>query len=74
MNLNINIFYTTCGSAKQSKKLAKAEFSKLGKKTQEKILDCLQADIRARSKQLKNDNFSNSQMPQILIHDVKVIS
>ena len=42
----------------QSKKLAKAEFSKLGKKTQEKILDCLQADIRARSKQLKNDNFT----------------
>ncbi len=42
----------------QSKKLAKAEFGKLGKKTQEKILDCLQADIRARSKQLKNDNFT----------------
>ena len=42
----------------QSKKLAKAEFSKLSKKTQEKILDCLQADIRARSKQLKNDNFT----------------
>ena len=42
----------------QSKKLAKAEFSKLGKKTQEKILDCLQADIRARSKQLKNDKFT----------------
>ena len=42
----------------QSKKLAKAEFSKLSKKTQEKILDCLHADIRARSKQLKNDNFT----------------
>ena len=42
----------------QSKKLAKAEFAKLSKKTQEKILDCLQADIRARSKQLKNDNFT----------------
>ena len=42
----------------QSKKLAKAEFSKLSKKIQEKILDCLQADIRARSKQLKNDNFT----------------
>lgn len=42
----------------QSKKLAKAEFSKLSKKTQEKILDCLQADIRARTKQLKNDNFT----------------
>ena len=27
MNLNINIFYTTCGSAKQSKKLAKAMLS-----------------------------------------------
>ncbi len=42
----------------QSKKLAKAEFSKLSKKTQEKILDCLQADIRARKKQLNNDNFT----------------
>jgi len=42
----------------QSKKLAKAEFAKLNKKTQEKILDCLQADIRARSKQLNNDNFT----------------
>jgi len=42
----------------QSKKLAKAEFSKLGKKTQEKIFDCLQADIRARKKQLNNDNFT----------------
>ena len=42
----------------QSKKLAKAEVSKLSKKTQEKILDCLQADIRARSKLLKNDNFT----------------
>jgi len=42
----------------QSKKLAKAEFAKLSKKTQEKILDCLQADIRARTKQLKNDNFT----------------
>ena len=42
----------------QSKKLAKAEFAKLSKKTQEKIFDCLQADIRARSKQLKNDNFT----------------
>ena len=27
MNLSINIFYTTCGSAKQSKKLAKAMLS-----------------------------------------------
>ena len=27
MNLNINIFYTTCGSAKQSKELAKAMLS-----------------------------------------------
>ncbi len=27
MNLNINIFYTTCGSAKQSKKLAKEMLS-----------------------------------------------
>jgi len=42
----------------QSKKLAKVEFSKLSKKTQEKILDCLQADIRARTKQLNNDNFT----------------
>ena len=42
----------------QSKKLAKAEFSKLSKKTQEKILDCLQAVSKHRSKQLKNDNFT----------------
>ena len=27
MNLSINIFYTTCGSANQSKKLAKAMLS-----------------------------------------------
>ena len=27
MNLSINIFYTTCGSARQSKKLAKAMLS-----------------------------------------------
>ena len=27
MNLNINIFYTTCGSGKQSQKLAKAMLS-----------------------------------------------
>ena len=27
MNLSINIFYTTCGSAKQSKELAKAMLS-----------------------------------------------
>ena len=42
----------------QSKKLAKAEFMKLSRKTQERLLQCLEADIRARSKQLKNDNFT----------------
>ena len=42
----------------QSKKLAKAEFIKLSKKTQERLLQCLEADIRARTKQLKNDNFT----------------
>ena len=38
----------------QSKKLAKAEFMKLSRKTQERLLQCLEADIRARTKQLKH--------------------
>ena len=42
----------------QSKKLAKEQYAKLGRKTQEKLTRCLEADIRARSKQLKNDSFA----------------
>ena len=41
-----------------SKKLAKAEFAKLSKKTQEKLLDCLQADISVRKKQKNNNIFT----------------
>ena len=42
----------------QSKKLAKDQYAKLSRKTQEKLARCLEADIRARSKQLKNDSFA----------------
>jgi len=42
----------------QSKKLAKDQYAKLSRKTQEKLSRCLEADIRARSKQLKNDSFA----------------
>jgi len=42
----------------QSKKLAKDQYAKLSRKTQEKLTRCLEADIRARSKQLKNDSFA----------------
>ena len=42
----------------QSKKLAKEQYAKLGRKTQEKLTRCLEADIRARTKQLKNDAFA----------------
>ena len=42
----------------QSKKLAKEQYAKLSRKTQEKLSRCLEADIRARSKQLKNDSFA----------------
>ena len=66
----------------QSKKLAKAEFMKLSRKTQERLLQCLEADIRARTKQLKNDNFTplfpdcfryikNGQFEQYLLPTVK---
>ena len=66
----------------QSKKLAKAEFIKLSRKTQERLLQCLEADIRARTKQLKNDNFTplfpdcfrylkNGQFEQYLLPTVK---
>ena len=66
----------------QSKKLAKAEFMKLSRKTQERLLQCLEADIRARTKQLKNDNFTplfpdcfryikNGQFEQYLLTAVK---
>ena len=66
----------------QSKKLAKAEFMKLSRKTQERLLQCIEADIRARTKQLKNDNFTplfpdcfryikNGQFEQYLLTAVK---
>ena len=42
----------------QSKKLAKEQYAKLGRKTQEKLTRCLEADIKARTKQLKNDSFA----------------
>ena len=41
-----------------SKKLAYNEFIKLDTKTREKLKDCLEADIRARTKQLKQDKFT----------------
>ena len=41
-----------------SKKPAYNEFMKLDTKTRDKLKDCLEADIRARTKQLKQDKFS----------------
>jgi len=41
-----------------SKKLAYNEFMKLDTKTREKLKDCLEADIRARTKTLKQDKFT----------------
>ena len=41
-----------------SKKLAYNEFMKLDIKTRDKLKDCLEADIRARTKQLKQDKFT----------------
>jgi len=41
-----------------SKKLAYNEFMKLDTKTRDKLKQCLEADIRARTKQLKQDKFS----------------
>ena len=41
-----------------SKKPAYNEFMKLDAKTRDKLKDCLEADIRARTKQLKQDKFS----------------
>ena len=41
-----------------SKKLAYNEFMKLDTKTREKLKDCLEADIRARKKTLKEDKFT----------------
>ena len=41
-----------------SKKLAYNEFMKLDTKTREKLKDCLEADIRARTKTLKEDKFT----------------
>ncbi len=41
-----------------SKKLAYNEFMKLDIKTRDKLKQCLEADIRARTKQLKQDKFT----------------
>ena len=41
-----------------SKKLAYNEFMKLDTKTRDKLKDCLEADIRARTKSLKEDKFT----------------
>jgi len=41
-----------------SKKLAYNEFMKLDTKTRDKLKQCLEADIRARTKQLKQDKFT----------------
>ena len=41
-----------------SKKLAYNEFMKLDTKTRDKIKQCLEADLRARTKQLKQDKFT----------------
>ena len=49
---------TTLRVVSQSRKLAEAQFMKLSKNIQTRLLQCLEADIRARSKQLKSDNFT----------------
>ena len=41
-----------------SKKLAYNEFMKLDAKTRDKLKQCLEADLRARTKQLKQDKFT----------------
>ena len=41
-----------------SKKLAYNEFMKLDTNTREKLKQCLEADIRARTKTLKEDKFT----------------
>ncbi|BCV05456.1 MAG: hypothetical protein CM15mV107_340 [Caudoviricetes sp.] len=41
-----------------SKKLAYNEFMKLDTKTRDKLKQCLEADIRARTKHLKQDKFT----------------
>ena len=41
-----------------SKKLAYNEFMKLDTKTRDKLKQCLEADIRARTKSLKADKFT----------------
>ena len=41
-----------------SKKLAYNEFMKLDTKTREKLKDCLEADLRARTRSLKQDKFT----------------
>ena len=42
----------------QSRKLAEVQFMKLSKNIQARLLQCLEADITARKKQLKQDKFS----------------
>ena len=49
---------TTLRVVSQSRKLAEGQFMKLSKNIQTRLLQCLEADIRARSKQLKADNFT----------------
>ena len=49
---------TTLRVVSQSRKLAEAQFMKLSKNIQTRLLQCLKADLKARSKQLKADNFT----------------
>jgi len=49
---------TTLRVVSQSRKLAEGQFMKLSKNIQTRLLQCLEADLRARSKQLKADNFT----------------
>ena len=45
-------------SISQSKSDTYKQFMKLDAKTRDKLKDCLEADLRARTKQLKQDKFS----------------
>jgi len=49
---------TTMRVVSQSRKLAEVQFMKLSKNIQARLLQCLEADITARKKQLKQDKFS----------------
>ena len=60
MNLSINIFYTTCGSAKQSKKLAKAMLS-------DKMIVCVNVVKNVESYYRDNGSLKKSNESILLI-------